>query len=57
MKPIEYLHIVPMGDLRDHEDSCACWCRPTEEEDHPGIWMHHALDGREKYESGELKLQ
>lgn len=57
MKPAEYLHVVPMGDLREHECSCTCWCRPTEDEDTPGLWVHHALDGREKYETGELKLQ
>jgi hypothetical protein len=57
VKPAEYLHVVPMGDLREHECSCTCWCRPTEDEETPGLWFHHALDGREKYETGELKLR
>ena len=57
MKPAEYLHVVPLFDLREHESSSACWCKPTEDEETPGLWVHHALDGREKYETGELKLQ
>lgn len=57
MKPLELLHVVPLGDLRDHDAESCCWCRPTEDDEQPGVWHHHALDGREKYESGELKLQ
>jgi hypothetical protein len=57
MKPANILHVVPMFDLREHESSWACWCKPTEDEENPGLWVHHALDGREKYETGELKLQ
>lgn len=57
MRPADILHVVPMGDLRDHESSYTCWCRPTEDEETPGLWVHHALDGRERYESGELRPQ
>ena len=28
-----------------------------EADEEPDVWLHHALDGRERYESGELKLQ
>lgn len=45
-------HIIPVGDLREHE-SDECWCRPAEDEEEPGLWNHNALDGREAYERGE----
>lgn len=50
------VHVVPVGDLREHACCRTCWCRPTEDDEAPGLWLHHALDGREKYETGELKL-
>jgi nicotinamide mononucleotide adenylyltransferase len=50
-----HFHIVPVGDLRDHEADPRCWCRPTEDEEDPGIWVHHAMDGREQYEQGRMK--
>jgi hypothetical protein len=51
------LHVVPLFDLREHDTSSTCWCRPTEDEETPRLWVHHALDQREKYETGELKPQ
>lgn len=51
----DLIHVVPLNDLRDHEVSIACWCHPTPDEDEPQIILHHALDQREKYETGELK--
>lgn len=50
-------HVIPMGDLRDHEPSCDCWCRPAADTECEWVFVHNALDGREKYESGELPLQ
>jgi hypothetical protein len=47
------LHVVPLADLRDHEDSPACWCHPTEDEQASGIYVHHSMDGREAFERGE----
>lgn len=49
----EQLHIIPLGDFREHEVSDSCWCRPTSDEDEPGLFVHHAMDGREQFESGE----
>ena len=45
-------HICPVNDLRQHllHD---CWCDPHDDE---GFIVHHSLDGRELYESGERKL-
>lgn len=51
----ELIHVVPLNDLRDHEASITCWCHPTPDEDEPQVILHHALDQREKYETGELK--
>lgn len=50
----DHIHVIPRGDLRDHDQSPECWCRPDEDE--PGLWVHNSLDGRESYEQGR-KLQ
>lgn len=50
------VHLIPQNDLREHDLSYRCWCKPdTDYVD--GVCIHHALDGREKYETGELLLQ
>ena len=50
-------HIIPLYDFREHEPSCGCWCGPQPLPDCPEVWQHRAMDGRERYESGELRLQ
>ena len=50
-------HVVPLGGFREHELSVGCWCGPQALPDAPQVWVHRALDGRERYESGELRLQ
>ena len=47
-------HIIPLYDLREHDASPECWCHPTPDEEHD-YYLHHALDGREAYETGERK--
>lgn len=46
-------HVVPDGDLREHETaSPSCWCDPWLEwtdDDNP-IFVHRAADRREFYE-------
>lgn len=49
------VHVIPNNDLREHEPTSECFCQPTEEE--PGLWVHHSLDRRELYETGEIKPQ
>jgi len=51
--PLRY-HIIPLNDLREHDLSPKCWCHPTPDEEHD-FFQHHALDGREAYETGERK--
>jgi hypothetical protein len=48
------LHVLPVDDLREHPASKDCWCHPTEDEETPGLWIHHSMDRREEYEEGRL---
>lgn len=50
-----HFHIVPAGDLRDHEADPSCWCLPVEDDDDPGIWVHHAMDRREDRERDRMR--
>lgn len=45
-------HIMPIADLREHDLSPSCWCKPTQDEDEPSVWIHHSMDRREEYEQG-----
>lgn len=50
-------HIIPGGDLREHDTTEACWCRP-QLTDHPQaglVCQHKALDDREAYFTGARK--
>ena len=48
------LHVVPVNDLIDHEDTDECVCGPDFEFVEGGmIVMHHTLDGREAFEPEE----
>lgn len=51
----DLIHVVPRNDLREHTPRIDCWCHPTPDDVEPQVILHHALDQREKYESGELK--
>lgn len=46
------IHTMPLNDLREHVDSPDCWCRPTEDSEAVGLFIHHSLDRREEYEQG-----
>lgn len=53
------LHVIPRGDLIDHDSNDDCVCGPTTEAVPMGEygygWMswHHSLDGREHTETTE----
>lgn len=49
------MHVVPLNDLRDHSASVDCWCKPSEDDECPGLWLHHSMDRREEYENGKMK--
>lgn len=51
-----YVHVAPLSDVVEHEDSDTCPCGPTLQEetraDGTSAWLvvHHSLDGREETE-------
>lgn len=46
------VHVIPIGDLRLHEETRVCWCGPDTLRDAEGtiIVAHNAADGRELVE-------
>jgi len=51
---MDCVHIYPLEDLREHDLEIHCWCIPRM--DDGGIILHNSMDQREKYETGELKV-
>jgi len=48
-------HIVPIMDLREHQPTRDCWCRPDcQREGRTVIVIHHSEDGRELVEQHGL---
>jgi hypothetical protein len=47
------IHVTPVDDLRPHDYTSKCWCRPVEDVAEPDMLMHNSLDGREAFETGE----
>lgn len=45
-------HVYPLNDLREHIIEGECWCGAYDDD---GVIIHNALDGREKFETGERK--
>jgi len=47
-------HVLPIEDLRDHDESLRCWCQPRlehiEEVPQARIVVHNSADGRELVE-------
>lgn len=50
-------HIIPLGDFKEHQLSCGCWCHPRAHEEYPDVMLHNAMDQRDKLERGEIRLQ
>lgn len=47
---------MPVNDLREHHANGSCWCKPTkDDEGKETVWVHHSMDGREAFETGERK--
>lgn len=40
-------HVIPMGDLREHDSAATCWCKPTPDAEEPQVWIHNSMDRRE----------
>lgn len=48
------IHVVPLNDEKEHEDSSDCWCGPTVEWEHAEpLCIHNAADCREIVEQAE----
>lgn len=51
------VHVLPVDDLREHEETAECWCSPRLEYAGVGeVVIHNSMDGRELYERGERLL-
>lgn len=49
------VHTIPIGGAEPlHVASMGCWCSPLALED-DALAVHHAKDGREKYERQEIR--
>lgn len=44
---MEIFHVVPLGDLRDHDSDPECWCRPIQDDECLEVWVHNSMDRRE----------
>jgi hypothetical protein len=48
------LHVIPLNDLKEHEECSTCECKPTLEKiDGEMMFVHNSYDSREKYEIQE----
>ena len=45
------IHVIPIDDLIDHEESMDCPCSP-EIDPETGVVLHDAMDRREMFEKG-----
>lgn len=46
------IHVVPVNDLREHDQEATCWCRPMRDAEEASVMIHNAMDQRETYEQG-----
>lgn len=44
------VHVMPVGDGREHMSSSACWCAPVPDAEDPLVIVHNSADGREHCE-------
>lgn len=52
------IHVLPLRDLKPHEETRWCWCEPRVEQEEatreqlagPAVVIHHSADGRELIE-------
>lgn len=50
------IHVIPIGDVREHYEHELCWCAPTRDEEEPSVLIHHAADMRERFESDRADI-
>jgi len=45
------IHVLPLNDLREHDETRTCWCQPKVERVDGGVVVtHQSADGRELVE-------
>lgn len=50
------IHILPINDLKEHEESSTCECNPKlMVENGEMIFVHNSFDGREEIEEGGMQ--
>lgn len=52
----ELWHIIPLNDLKQHDDSMHCFCCPDKEGNDESEVRHNSVDGREDFEDGIRKF-
>jgi hypothetical protein len=50
------IHIMPVGDTEEHEQSTTCKCGPVVELEGEGVVIHNSFDGREAVEEANQLL-
>ncbi len=47
----ETWNVVPVKDMREHEEHVSCWCKPSIHRERRGrVIVHNSMDGRELVE-------
>lgn len=41
------IHVLPVNDLFEHDESTVCWCEPRVEWLSEAVVIHNSADGRE----------
>jgi hypothetical protein len=47
-----YIHVIPINDLREHEQLESCWCQPVMDHMDENVFIHQSMDRGEEYENG-----
>lgn len=51
---MEAMHVLPVNDLKEHEESEHCHCQPkVEYEENGKVIIHNSYDGREIFEEAK----
>lgn len=49
------IHVLPLTDLREHDETRTCWCQPKVERVKGVVVTHNSADGRELVERHGLQ--
>jgi len=37
------VHVMPINDIKEHEESITCWCSPKRDTEEPEVIIHNAF--------------